>query len=405
MHATSSPPLSERIVDTVSFAEQERRWAAVRQAMNRDGIDVLLFHNLTESLPGYVRWIADEWHGGGYPVSVVFPRDDYMSVVSHGPMGATTELDPHTSPIRRGVKRVLHAASFVSAHYSRHYDAERIVEALREYPHARVGLVGPGHFPFPLIDHLRSELPTASFENYSDEIDVLKADKSDEEIEQIRRAAKMQDDIFAELLTHIRPGMKDRDLSAFLADRSFRAGGENGVLMFGSGPEGDAAPFAPARFQNRTIRPGDSLTMLFERSGPTGYFTEIGRTLTLGPAPQQMLDEHEFVRRAQDYAASLLVPGAPASEIAGEYNLFLTQNGRPEEFRLHCHGQGYDIVERPLARKDETLPLGTRMNLAVHPQYSMGGRAYWLCDNWIINPDGTTSRLHTTERKIFEIDI
>ena len=44
----------------------------------------------------------------------------------------------------------------------------------------------------------------------------------------------------------------------------------------------------------------------------------------------------------------------------------------PPELRLYCHGQGYDLVERPLIRADETLTLEAGMNIAVHPGYETG---------------------------------
>ena len=43
--------------------------------------------------------------------------------------------------------------------------------------------------------------------------------------------------------------------------------------------------------------------------------------------------------------------------------------GLPPELRLYAHGQGYDMVERPLIRDDETMPLEAGMCLAVHPGY------------------------------------
>jgi hypothetical protein len=38
-------------------------------------------------------------------------------------------------------------------------------------------------------------------------------------------------------------------------------------------------------------------------------------------------------------------------------------HGRELEQRLHAHGQGYDYVERPLIRDDETMRLEAGMNI------------------------------------------
>jgi len=54
------------------------------------------------------------------------------------------------------------------------------------------------------------------------------------------------------------------------------------------------------------------------------------------------------------------------------YNEFMRRNGRPEEQRLHCHSQGYDMVERPLIRFDEPLTVEKNMVFVVHPTYQTG---------------------------------
>ena len=74
------------------------------------------------------------------------------------------------------------------------------------------------------------------------------------------------------------------------------------------------------------------------------------------------------MRRAK-YNLGLLKPGAPCKDVFEAYNAFMRKNGRPEEKRLHCHGQGYDLVERPLIRSDEPMKIEKDMNIVVHPTY------------------------------------
>jgi Xaa-Pro aminopeptidase len=77
--------------------------------------------------------------------------------------------------------------------------------------------------------------------------------------------------------------------------------------------------------------------------------------------------------------------------------------GLPEELRLYCHGQGYDLVERPLVRSDETMVLEENMNLAVHPGYETNSIFAVICDNYLVGADGPTECLHKTPKQIFEI--
>ena len=82
-----------------------------------------------------------------------------------------------------------------------------------------------------------------------------------------------------------------------------------------------------------------------------------------------MKDEYAFALEARKFNLGLLKPGAPCKDIFAAYNEFMRSNGRPEEKRLHCHGQGYDLVERPLIRNDEPMNIEMDMNIVVHPTY------------------------------------
>ena len=84
--------LSERLQTPISTAELERRWAAVRAAMERDKIDVLLMQNNNDYMGGNVKYFTDLPATNGYPLTVVFPRDDLMTLVSQGPFGGVNEL-------------------------------------------------------------------------------------------------------------------------------------------------------------------------------------------------------------------------------------------------------------------------------------------------------------------------
>ena len=77
--------LSERLQTPISTAELQRRWGLIRQAMEREKIDVLLMQNNNDHMGGSVKWFTDMPATNGYPKTVVFPRDDEMTVVMQGP--------------------------------------------------------------------------------------------------------------------------------------------------------------------------------------------------------------------------------------------------------------------------------------------------------------------------------
>jgi len=75
---------SERITESVSTQEMERRWKLAREVMAKKGVDILVMRGLEQYLGGYVQWFTDIPARHTYPVMVIFPKDDGMTIVSHG---------------------------------------------------------------------------------------------------------------------------------------------------------------------------------------------------------------------------------------------------------------------------------------------------------------------------------
>jgi Xaa-Pro aminopeptidase len=395
---------SERLNTPISTAELERRWTAVRNAMEAEKVDVLLMQNNNDHMGGYVKYFTDLPATNGYPNTVVFPRDDGMTLINQGPFGMVKELPKDGDGVRRGVKTWMTTPSYASAYYTAPYDAELAAKALAPYAGGNIGLVGGYQMSVALVDYLRNgRFSNSKFVDASDLVDRIKVIKSAEEIELIKRAARMQDGAMRAAFAAVEPGMREADISGIAEASSRRHGGENGIYLCASAPLGTPSQIAQRHFQNRAIQQGDYLMLLVEDSGPGGYYTELGRTCVVGKVPQQMKDEFAFTLEARRFTLNLLKPGASCKMIWDEYNAFMKKNGRPEEARLYCHGQGYDLVERPLVRNDEPMPIQKNMNIVVHPTYVHRNIASWVCDNYMIEAGGPGERLHHFPEEIVEL--
>ncbi len=396
--------LSERLQTPISTAELERRWAAVRAAMERDGIDVLLMQNNSDQMGGYVKYFTDLPATNGYPLTAVFPRDDLMTLVSQGPFGGVHNLSGNSDGIRRGVKQWFTTPSYASCHYTASYDPELAAQALAPYAGGTIGLLGTYQMSFAMVDYLqKGRFSNTRFVEASDLVDRIKVIKSAEEQELIRRAAAMQDGAMRAAFAAIEPGMRDRDIAAIAQCYSQRHGSEHGIYLCASMPADKPQQFSGHHYQNRVVKEGDVVTLLVEDAGPGGMYTELGRTCVVGKASQELKDEFAFTLEARKFNLGLLKPGAPCKTIFAAYNDFMRKNGRPEEKRLHCHGQGYDLVERPLIRNDEPMTIEEDMNIVVHPTYIRGPMFSWVCDNYLIGPNGPGERLHRFPEVITEL--
>jgi Xaa-Pro aminopeptidase len=396
--------MSERINKPISTKELERRWAAIRSAMEEQGIDVLLMQNNNDHMGGYTKYVTDVPATNGYPMTIVFPRDDAMSQINQGPFEMVRDLDVGGSDgIHRGVKTLMTTPSYACAPYTNDYDPALACKAIEPYKDGTIGLVGTYQMSFAMVDYVKRQFPNATYVEASDLMDRIKVIKSEEEIELIRGTAAQQVASMEAVIKEIGPGMKDSDVAAVALHAGHKMGSEQGVYLCQSWQIGTPAAIGPRHNQDRVIQEGDSFNMLVENNGAGGYFTEIGRTIVLGEATQEQHDELAFTLEAQRFTLDLMKPGTPCAEIWDKYNAFMVENDRDPESRLYCHGQGYEMVERPLIRKDEPMNIEKNMNLVCHPGYIRGNVYSWICDNYIIGSNGPGDSIHEMPQKIFEV--
>ncbi len=394
--------ISERVNRPISTSELERRWAAVRSAMEAENIDVLLMQSNNDHMGGYAKYFTDIPATNGYPLTVIFPRDDAMTLVHQGPFGGDNDVPVEGNGFVRGVKRELTTPSYESAPYTRDYDPELACKGLEPYGKGTIGLVGTYQMSCAMVDYVKRQYPDATYVEASDMVDRIKVIKSDEEIEFIKGTADQQDRAMQAVINAIEPGMKDSDVAAIALHVGHELGSEQGIYLCQSYPYGTPAAIGPRHNQNRVIREGDIFNMLIENNGAGGYFTEVGRTIVVGEAPKELKDELDFTLRAQRFSLDMLKPGTPCADIWHAHNKFMSDNGRAEETRLYCHGQGYDLVERPLIRHDEPMTIQKNMNIVCHPGYMTPNIHSWICDNYIIGDSGPGESIHKTPQKIFE---
>src|SRR5215467_6149400 len=321
--------MNERLLTPISTAELERRWAAVRGEMGARGLDALVMLNSNDWLGGYVKWFTDLPAVNGYPCTVIFYADDPMSVIDMGPHGGRRDLKGGDK-VYRGVGELLSTPAFPSVAYTDEYQAEIAVEALEHRGCRSIGFVGKGAMPYRFVARIEHDLGgCAKFIDATEFIDRLKAIKSEEEIALIRRAAAMQDEVFARVLKQIRPGMRDTEVTARAQYEGRLLGSEQGLFLGSSAPLGERSDFIDRHEQGRTLKAGEHYSLLIENNCHDGSNTEIARTIVLGKASNEVIDGFETVKEAQAHTLRLLKPGASCAEIAQSHDDYMRSRNLP----------------------------------------------------------------------------
>ena len=391
---------SERIRAPIPTRELERRWAAVRKAMAAEGIDILVMQNDNQFLGGYVRYFTDFPARTGYPVTVLFPANDEMTMISHG--GPPKPPGPPAWALR-GVKARLARPYFRTAHYTNGWDAEEAVKVIKARGDRKIGIVGMGAMHAAFYVNLTRSLSGVEVVEASEFVDRIKAVKSADELAFIRRTAATQDLVFAAMPGIIRPGKWEYQVRGEIARMLMDLGSEEELIRLSSAPPGRPAPTMEPFLQNRQIQAGDQVCVLIEPTGPGGFYTEITRTWCLGEPPKDLLAMWDISLKGQKLAASLLAPGVRTGDVFRKVNEFLVANGQLEEGRTNAHGQGYDLVERPLFNMEETMRLEANMVVALHPLASNDKAFALCCDDYLVTDKGA-ERIHKTPQEIIVVN-
>lgn len=389
----------ERLRAPIPERELKRRHEAVRSVMKAKGIDCLIMQNCSKHLGGYVRWFTDVIAENSYPVTVIFPVNDEMVMISSGgpprpafpPLWATY-----------GVKEVIGLPYFLSFNYTNTMDAEAAEKTVRKLGAKTVGVVGPAFIPSTFDHYLKAKLPDVKFIDVTNDIDDIKAIKSADELEFIKKTCAIQDSVVMAIPAFLHPRMKDIELRAIIQHLLSDMGAEEFILMLGSAPLGSVGKHSSPYLQNRVMGENDYITVLIETNGPGGFYAEIARVFCLNDPTPEMIKVWEDTVKAQQMCAAMLKTGANLADFLDPLNIYLQETGYPIETSLVAHGQGYDLVERPANIRGETMIVKPNMNIAVHPRLSTDTAFTFCCDNFLTTESGSI-RLHKAPQELFVI--
>jgi len=384
----------------ISSKELQRRRNLVQEAMKAKGIDCMVTQIHSHIFDGYIRYFID-MPTGSYSSALLIPADGDMVYVQHG-----NDSDNVPLPFwARGIEKI-YARSFCQPFgFTDNDAAEVMVREIKARRYKRVGLVGLALISHSFGEYLRTSLPDVELVNFSDDVDEIKAIKSDEEWMLINRSIRIHEQLIDSVPALFRPGRMEFEIRADLEHLALEMGCDYiGNLAVGSAPSGQMARFTPHFSGNRRIEPGDSLSVMVEVAGPGGQYGELARTWCLDEPSQSLQELFDIARDCQIYLAEKIIPGLPVRELNNLYDEFVKQHGLPPNARYFGHGQGYDMMERPAFAARESMVFKEDMYLAIHPELSRGQDFAICCDNFRVTREGAV-RLTRTPREIIRVDI
>jgi Xaa-Pro dipeptidase len=248
-----------------SPAEMAARLDSTRAFMREQDVAALVFYAAGRAAE--VEYLT-EWPGS---------RESHLVVPLEAEPRLFVQLFNHAPNAAR--------VSVVPAFWGGPDSAESVASYLRErgLGERRVGLIGP--LPFQHYTRIRQLLPQVELVDLGRAWRLLRAIKSDAEIERFRVAAEYTDRAMDALYEQLKPGVTEHELAASIEQAYRPSGGTLGIHFMASMPMERPTTGVPGQIQTgRVLERGDVL--ITEISAGYGAYTgQIHRTYFLGCEP------------------------------------------------------------------------------------------------------------------------
>lgn len=199
------------------------------------------------------------------------------------------------------------------------------------------------------FDTLKEKLPEVDFitgNELADAIESIRIKKNDSETEKIKAAQKIAEDAFAHILTFIKEGMTEKEVSLELDFYMLSHGAEavSFETIAVAGKNSSMPHGVPGDYR---IQKGDFITLDF---GATvdGYHSDMTRTICLGNPSEKQREVYETVLKAQKKGLEVLKDGITGKEADKAARDIIEAAGYGKNFGHGLgHGVGVEIHEAP----------------------------------------------------------
>ncbi len=223
---------------------------------------------------------------------------------------------------------------------------------------------------------------------YSAKLNAFRASKEEWELDRMRKAQKIADKAFQEVLPRIHVGMTELEVQAELIYCMYKNGAQG--LSFDpivvSGPN-TSMPHGVAG--ERRLQPGDFLTMDFGVLYQ-GYCSDTTRTVAIGYATEEMKKVYQTVLDAQLAGIAVTKAGTIGADIDGAARKVIENAGYGPYFgHGYGHSLGLEIHENPGATVGNPAPMPLHAVCSAEPGIYLPGKfGVRIEDVTILEEDG-----------------
>jgi Xaa-Pro aminopeptidase len=228
-------------------------------------------------------------------------------------------------------------------------------------------------------------------------VEKIRLKKTEEEITIIKAACRIADEAFEHIVTYIKPGMTELDVSNELEFfmRKLGASSSSFDTIVASGVR-SALPHGVAT--DKVIELGDFVTLDFG-AVYNGYISDTTRTLAVGEPSEKLKEMYQVVLDAQLLALEKVKPGMTGKEADAIARDYIASKGYGEAFGHSLgHGIGLEVHEGPGLSSRSEIVLEPGMIITIEPGIylpNIGGVR--IEDDALVTENGLEKLTHSTK--------
>lgn len=204
-------------------------------------------------------------------------------------------------------------------------------------------------------------------------LEELRIIKSDEELENLRKAAAIADKVYEEILGYIRPGLQEKDIKEKIQELFIKNGADGNAFnpIVASGPNSSKPHYNQ---YSRYIQEKDVIILDFGCKYK-GLCSDMSRTVFVGGVTEEERKIYDIVYKAQDEGEKAVREGVTAESVDVVSRNIIKDAGYGQYFLNRLgHGIGFSVHEAPDIKGGNKRILEKGMAFSIEPGIYLPGK-------------------------------